>query len=204
MTSAVLAVDVGGTKLSAALVTRDLQVRLAEEVPTPSADTGCDPGLVALAGLVERLRRLRHTCDWLARQFETAARASSRLTSGRPRVPQSTEPKGLAGRKGSPGQVLKQLFAAEDIHAELRDVPVTAPKSYFGDLGASTGAVELIASVLALQSGRVPRTLNYEVPDPECPVNVVRGESLATNKNVALVLNQNETGGAAAVVLAGE
>jgi glucokinase len=57
VTSAVLAVDVGGTKLSAALVTRDLQVRLAEEVPTPSADTGCDPGLVALAGLVERLRR---------------------------------------------------------------------------------------------------------------------------------------------------
>jgi 3-oxoacyl-[acyl-carrier-protein] synthase II len=92
---------------------------------------------------------------------------------------------------------------AKAIQAELGDVPVSAPKSYFGDLGASTGAVELIASVLALQHGRVPRTLNYQEPDPECPVNVVRGESLVTTKNIAVVLNQNETGGAAAVVLAG-
>jgi hypothetical protein len=72
--------------------------------------------------LVERLRRLRHTCDWLARQFETAARASSRLTSGKPRIPQSSDSKGMASRKGSPVQVLKQLFAAEDIHAELREL----------------------------------------------------------------------------------
>jgi glucokinase len=50
-------VDVGGTKLSAALVTRDLEVHLAEEVPTPSAEAGCDPGLVGLAGLVGRLSR---------------------------------------------------------------------------------------------------------------------------------------------------
>ena len=55
MTRTVLAVDVGGTKLSAALVTRDLEVQFAEEVPTPRAEAGCDPGLVELARLVERL-----------------------------------------------------------------------------------------------------------------------------------------------------
>ena len=34
--------------------------------------------------------------------------------------------------------------------------------------------VELIASLLALQQGRLFRTLNYETPDPDCPVAVVR------------------------------
>jgi glucokinase len=48
-------VDVGGTKLSAALVSRDLEVQVAEEVPTPRSEAGCDPGLVELAALVDRL-----------------------------------------------------------------------------------------------------------------------------------------------------
>ncbi|MEX2188984.1 MAG: beta-ketoacyl-[acyl-carrier-protein] synthase family protein [Pirellulales bacterium] len=53
-------------------------------------------------------------------------------------------------------------------------VPVVAAKSYFGNLGAGSGAVELIASVLALSEGKLFRTLNYETPDPECPIHVVR------------------------------
>jgi len=72
--------------------------------------------------LTERLRRLRHNCDWLARRFETATRASSRLTSGKPRVPRASEQRAIANRDGAPGQILKQLFAAEDIHAYLREM----------------------------------------------------------------------------------
>jgi 3-oxoacyl-[acyl-carrier-protein] synthase II len=53
-------------------------------------------------------------------------------------------------------------------------VPVTAAKSYFGNLGAAGGVVELAASLLALDRGRLFRTLNYETPDPECYLNVVR------------------------------
>ncbi len=33
--------------------------------------------------------------------------------------------------------------------------------------------VELVVSLLAMSQGVVPPTLNYETPDPECPVNVV-------------------------------
>ncbi|MCA9099894.1 MAG: beta-ketoacyl-[acyl-carrier-protein] synthase family protein, partial [Planctomycetales bacterium] len=53
-------------------------------------------------------------------------------------------------------------------------VPVTSAKSFFGNLGAGSGAVELLASLLALQHGELFRTLNYATPDPECPVSVVR------------------------------
>ncbi|QEG37090.1 beta-ketoacyl-[acyl-carrier-protein] synthase family protein [Bythopirellula goksoeyrii] len=51
-------------------------------------------------------------------------------------------------------------------------VPVVAAKSYFGNLGAGSGMVELIASTLALTSGRLFATLNYTNPDPACPLNL--------------------------------
>ena len=50
-----------------------------------------------------------------------------------------------------------------------------AAKSYFGNLGAGSGTTELAASLLALQHGVVPPTLNYEEPDPACPVPVLAG-----------------------------
>jgi 3-oxoacyl-[acyl-carrier-protein] synthase II len=49
-------------------------------------------------------------------------------------------------------------------------LPVTAAKSYFGNLGTGSGMVELVASLLALQNDRLFPVLNYETPDPECPV----------------------------------
>ena len=42
------------------------------------------------------------------------------------------------------------------IQSVLGDVPVTAPKSFFGNLGSSGGAVEMVASVLALSTARFP------------------------------------------------
>ena len=55
-----------------------------------------------------------------------------------------------------------------------RPVPVTAAKSYFGNLGAGGGIVELIAGILSLYHDQLFATLNYRTPDAQCPVNVVR------------------------------
>ena len=90
---------------------------------------------------------------------------------------------------------------AQAIRDCLGDVPVTALKSFFGNIGAGGGAVETVASVLALQHNEVPRTLNYETPDPACPVNVVHGESLVDAKPVAMILSQAGPGQAAAMIL---
>jgi 3-oxoacyl-[acyl-carrier-protein] synthase II len=54
-------------------------------------------------------------------------------------------------------------------------VPVTAAKSYFGNLGAGGGMVELVASVLALHHDQLPPILNYETPDPECAIRAADG-----------------------------
>jgi len=92
---------------------------------------------------------------------------------------------------------------AQAIRDCLGDTPVTALKSYFGCLASGTGVVEMAGSVLAIAEGEVPATLNYERPDPACPVNVIHSEPLRTNNSVALVLSQSLTGQAAAVVIAG-
>ncbi|MBN1590686.1 MAG: beta-ketoacyl-[acyl-carrier-protein] synthase family protein [Pirellulales bacterium] len=86
---------------------------------------------------------------------------------------------------------LEDRLEAQAIRDTLGDVPVTALKSYFGNLGAGGGAVELIASVLAFEHGEVPPTLNYHQPDPDCPVNVIRDEPMKLNRPAALVLNQS-------------
>ncbi len=93
---------------------------------------------------------------------------------------------------------------AQAIRDVLGNVPVTAPKSFYGTCGAGTGAVESIASVLGLLHGLVPYTLNYDTPDPTCPVNVVHGEPMPVEIPTALLLNQSLTGQAAAVVIARE
>ncbi|MGQ9504288.1 MAG: beta-ketoacyl-[acyl-carrier-protein] synthase family protein [Thermogutta sp.] len=52
-------------------------------------------------------------------------------------------------------------------------VPVIAAKSYFGNLGAGSGLVEIILGILAIRNKCLFGTLNYVTPDPACPVDVV-------------------------------
>lgn len=85
----------------------------------------------------------------------------------------------------------------------LPGVPVTAPKSYFGNLGAASGAVEMAVSLLALGERWVPPTLNYDEPDPNCSIDVVAGAGLEGAGPVALLVNQSTSGQAVALVLAG-
>jgi 3-oxoacyl-[acyl-carrier-protein] synthase II len=80
-------------------------------------------------------------------------------------------------------------------------VPVFAPKSYFGSLGAGASAVELTASILALGHGLLPPTLNYEEPDPECPIPVAAGAPRPTTHRHVVKVAFTEMGQCAAVVV---
>jgi 3-oxoacyl-[acyl-carrier-protein] synthase II len=80
-------------------------------------------------------------------------------------------------------------------------VPVFAAKSYFGNLGAGSGTVELAVSLLALEHGRLPPTLNYEEPDPRCPVTVIAGEPRPVTRPFVLKISFTEMGQCAALVL---
>ena len=55
-----------------------------------------------------------------------------------------------------------------------------------GHLLGAAGAVELIATVCALEKGYAPPTINYETPDPECDLDYVPNEGRPTDIQVAL------------------
>jgi 3-oxoacyl-[acyl-carrier-protein] synthase II len=101
------------------------------------------------------------------------------------------------------GTIDGDRFEATAIREVLGDVPVTSPKSYFGYLGAASGALETAVGLLSLQNGQVPPTLNYEHPDPQCPINVVRGRPLPIERSTALILSYSPQGQATALVLGG-
>lgn len=82
-----------------------------------------------------------------------------------------------------------------------RPIPVIALKSYFGNLGAGAGALELGGSLLALEHGTLPASLNYEHPDPACPIHVVAGEARPITEPTAMVLSCTPAGQAAALIV---
>lgn len=89
---------------------------------------------------------------------------------------------------------------AQAIRDTLGDVPVTAPKSFIGNTGAGGGALELAVTLLGLQRGLIPPTLNYETPDPRCPVNVVT-KLKAVKRPTALTISHRTTGQAVALMI---
>jgi 3-oxoacyl-[acyl-carrier-protein] synthase II len=52
-------------------------------------------------------------------------------------------------------------------------IPVSSTKSMLGHSLGATGAVEAIICLLAMRDGRVPPTINYETPDPDCDLDYV-------------------------------
>ena len=62
-------------------------------------------------------------------------------------------------------QAIRRLFGAPP--------PVSSIKSMIGHTLGAAGAIEAAATALAIRHGVIPPTINYETPDPECPLDVV-------------------------------
>ena len=98
------------------------------------------------------------------------------------------------------GTKLSDRLEALAIQSKLGQTPTTAIKSYLGNAGAGSAALELAASIVAFDRGEVPATLGYEVPDPECPLNVIT-DPRPVEKSFALILNQSLLGQAVAAII---
>lgn len=78
-------------------------------------------------------------------------------------------------------------------------VPVTAAKSYFGNLGAGSGIVEIVSSLLAMQQGELFPVLNYEEPDADCSINVAKGDASPGNSFISVNISPQGQAGAIAM-----
>lgn len=99
---------------------------------------------------------------------------------------------------------VQEYLAIQDVFGDkASEIPVTALKSYFGNSGSACGIVEASGSLVALKQGVIPATLNYETPDPDCPLNVVCNEPLATDNKLFLKISTTTFGQASASVICG-
>ncbi|ETW14158.1 beta-ketoacyl synthase [Roseivivax marinus] len=69
-------------------------------------------------------------------------------------------------------------------HAD--DLMMSSTKSMHGHCIGGTGAVELLAVLMALRDGVIAPTIGYEEPDPECALDVVPNEAREARVDVAL------------------
>ena len=65
-------------------------------------------------------------------------------------------------------------------------VPMSTTKSMIGHPQGACGAAGVVATLLSLNAGFLPPTINYEIPDPECDLDYVPNVSRVTDARVAL------------------
>lgn len=78
-------------------------------------------------------------------------------------------------------QAMKKVFGA---HAYK--LAISATKSMTGHLLGAAGAIEAVATALALQTGTIPPTINLDTPDPECDLDYVPHRSRKIDPKIAL------------------
>ena len=54
-----------------------------------------------------------------------------------------------------------------------KSIPISSNKSMIGHTLSAAGAVEAVFTLLTLEHQRLPPTINYNVPDPAIPLDVV-------------------------------
>ncbi len=98
------------------------------------------------------------------------------------------------------GTIEDDAAEATAIQAEMEGVPVTAPKSFIGNCGASGGTIELAISLLGLEKNLIPPSLNCD--NPMTGLNVVTSPQ-PPKSSALLALSHKYTGQAVALLVSG-
>ena len=72
----------------------------------------------------------------------------------------------------TPANDLNETRAIKDAFGEaVGQLSVSSTKSSTGHMLGAAGAVEFLITALAVQNGKIPPTINYRTPDPECDLD---------------------------------
>jgi len=88
------------------------------------------------------------------------------------------------------GTLANDISESAAIHAvfgsRVKNLPVSSTKSMHGHALGAAGALECLASIVALRDGILPPTANFNEPDPECDLDVVPNHARAARVEYAL------------------
>jgi 3-oxoacyl-[acyl-carrier-protein] synthase II len=68
---------------------------------------------------------------------------------------------------------MEHVGVAAVFGARAKTIPISSNKSMIGHTLSAAGAVEAIFTLLTLEHQRIPPTINYQLPDPAIPLDVV-------------------------------
>ncbi|WP_213737746.1 beta-ketoacyl-ACP synthase [Bradyrhizobium sp. dw_411] len=75
---------------------------------------------------------------------------------------------------GTPENDKMEYLGISSVFGErAKQIPVSSNKSMVGHTLSAAGAVEAVFSLLTLEHQRIPPTINYDIPDPAIPFDVV-------------------------------
>lgn len=91
---------------------------------------------------------------------------------------------------------IKEVFGDK-----AKSIPVSAPKTMFGNLLGASGAVDVIITILGMENSMVPPMINLDKPVKDADLNFVRNKGVAKEIDNALVISRGRGGINAALVL---
>jgi 3-oxoacyl-[acyl-carrier-protein] synthase II len=79
--------------------------------------------------------------------------------------------------------------AIKKVFGERKDLNISSTKSMHGHALGAAGALEAVATVLAIINETVPPTINLKTPDPECDLNYT--PNTAVKKKIRCALSNS-------------
>ncbi|GHT14914.1 3-oxoacyl-ACP synthase [Planctomycetales bacterium] len=115
----------------------------------------------------------RHRLDDTATELRSLTRALGHVLLQSGTAPESVGHINAHGLGSKMFDAAEAAAIQEVFGGRCERIPVTALKGMFGNLGAGSGMIELIAGILALNHGTLFPTVNHATADTDCPINIV-------------------------------
>jgi 3-oxoacyl-[acyl-carrier-protein] synthase II len=91
---------------------------------------------------------------------------------------------------GTPENDKMEAMSLDAVLGErMKGIPISSNKSMIGHTLTAAGAIEAVFSLQTMQTGRIPPTINYRVPDPTIELDVVPNQ--ARDQDVSMVLSNS-------------
>lgn len=106
---------------------------------------------------------------------------------------------------GTPENDKMEYLGISTVFGErAKQIPVSSNKSMVGHTLSAAGAVEAVFSLLTLEHQRIPPTINYDVPDPAIPFDVVPNQARDARVTAVMSNSFGFGGQNASLILTGE